>query len=186
MNDRITPNHKNGTHFSFESIFDEYHAYLYAVAYRYLKDGARAEDAVQHTFMRLWENRSDVDSEKNIRNLLFTVMKNYILNYIRHNVLVCQKHYEIAQKNSNFEDDFSLKLEDANLKEHLHMLIDALPPQKREVCVLKVVDGMTNQEIADKMDISVPTVKSHYTQTIKILRSQIGKLVAVMYIVQCI
>ena len=46
---------------AFASVFDRYHRLLYALAYRYLKSGPEAEDAVQHTFMRLWEQRETFD-----------------------------------------------------------------------------------------------------------------------------
>jgi RNA polymerase sigma-70 factor (ECF subfamily) len=55
--------------------------------------------------------------------------------------------------------------------------VEKLPPQKREVCLLKIQKGMTNQEVAEAMNISIPTVKSHYTQVIKLLRSQLDKLI---------
>jgi len=45
---------------------------------------------------------------------------------------------------------------------------------------LKIQQGMSNQEVADAMHISVPTVKSHYTQVIKLLRSQLDKIIIVI------
>ncbi|MDR1609994.1 MAG: RNA polymerase sigma-70 factor [Candidatus Symbiothrix sp.] len=167
---------RDGNEKAFSLVFETYHRYLYVLACRYLMSESYAEDAVQYTFMRLWEGRETFDYRKGIRNLLFTILKNYILNEIRHNNLVFQKNYELAQLSEEMETDFLNDLEDADFKSHLHKLIDRLTPQKREVCLLKIQQGMSNQEIADAMNISVPTVKSHYTQVIKILRSQIDKI----------
>lgn len=171
---------RDGNEKAFSAIFDTYHRYLYVLACRYLMSDSYAEDAVQHTFMRLWEGRETFDYKTGIKNLLFTILKNYILNEIRHNNLVIQKNYELAQFNEEMEAGFLHNLEDADFKTHLYKLIEHLPPQKREVCLLKIQQGLTNQEVAEAMNISIPTVKSHYTQVIKLLRSQMDKLLMII------
>jgi len=171
---------RDGDERAFSVVFDTYHRYLYVIACRYLMSETGAEDAVQHTFMRLWEGRETFDYKTGIKNLLFTILKNYILNEIRHNNLALQKNYELAQFNEELETGFLHNLEDADFKTHLYKLIEQLPPQKREVCLLKIQQGMSNQEVADAMNISIPTVKSHYTQVIKLLRSQLDKLIIIV------
>lgn len=170
---------RDGNEKAFSVVFDTYHRYLYVLACRYLMSDSYAEDAVQHTFMRLWEGRETFDYKAGIKNLLFTILKNYILNEIRHENLVIQKNYELAQLTEEVETEFLSELEDADFKTHFYRLINQLPPQKREVCLLKIQQGMSNQEIADAMNISIPTVKSHYTQVIKLLRSQLDKIITI-------
>ena len=173
---------KDGNEKAFSVVFETYHRYLYVLACRYLMSDSYAEDAVQYTFMRLWEGKETFDYKTGIKNLLFTILKNYILNEIRHNNLVVQKNYELAQFTEEMETDFLRELEDADFRSHLYKLIDQLAPQKREVCLLKIQQGLTNQEVADAMNISIPTVKSHYTQVIKLLRLQMGKLLMIVLV----
>lgn len=167
---------REGNEKAFAVVFDTYYRYLYVLASRYLMSDKYAEDAVQYAFMRLWEGRKTFDYKTGVKNLLFTILKNYILNEIRHNNLAVQKNYELAQSTKEFENDFLHKLEDADFKAHLYQLINQLAPQKRKVCLLKIQHGMSNQEVANAMSISVPTVKSHYTQVIKFLRSRVDKI----------
>ncbi len=171
---------RDGDQKAFSIVFDTYHRYLYVLACRYLMSTDNAEDAVQYTFMRLWEARETFDYKTGIKNLLFTILKNYLLNEIRHNNLAMQKNYEMAQLTPEMETGFETDLEDADFKSQLYKLIDKLPRQKREVCLLKIQQGMTNQEVADAMNISIPTVKSHYTQVIKLLRSQLDKILFII------
>ena len=171
---------RDGNEKAFSIVFDSYHRYLYVLACRYLMSESFAEDAVQYTFMRLWEGRETFDYQTGIKNLLFTILKNYLLNEIRHNNMVIQKNYELAQFTIEMETNFLHELEDADFKSHLYKLVEQLPPQKREVCLLKIQKGMSNQEVADKMKITVPTVKSHYTQVIKLLRSQMDKIIILL------
>ena len=166
---------------AFASVFDRYHRLLYALAYRYLKSGPEAEDAVQHTFMRLWEQRETFDFSEGLRSLLFTILKNYILNELRHQRIVLEKHEELLQQNSE-EEDVMKALEDADFRRHLRSVIGKLPPQKQKICLMKIEQGLSNQEIADKLHITIPTVKSHYTQAIKQLRGMIDKLILILLV----
>jgi RNA polymerase sigma-70 factor (ECF subfamily) len=175
---------RDGNERAFSAVFETYHRYLYVLACRYLMSESNAEDAVQYTFMRLWEGRETFDYKTGIKNLLFTILKNYVLNEIRHNNMALQKNYELAQLNEEMDVGFLHELEDADFKTHLYQLIENLPPQKREVCLLKIQQGMSNQEVADAMNISVPTVKSHYTQVIKLLRSQMDKLMMIVLVIK--
>lgn len=165
---------------AFASVFDRYHRLLYALAYRYLKSGAEAEDAVQYTFMRLWEQRETFDFSGGLRSLLFTILKNYILNELRHQRIVLEKHDELLQQAEEVEEDMMKVLEDADFRRHLRTAIGKLPPQKQKICLMKIEQGLSNQEIADKLHITIPTVKSHYTQAIKQLRSMIDKLILIL------
>lgn len=96
---------------------------LYALAYRYLKSGEEAEDAVQYTFMKLREQRSDFEFQSGIRSLLFTILKNYIMNELRHRQIVFEKHYEMAQRNEEADDSFLKNFEDKDFREHLRTTI---------------------------------------------------------------
>ena len=131
--------------------------------------------AVFERYNRLLYNFS---FESGIRSLLFTILKNYILNELRHRSLVFEKLYEMAQQvNDEDEDDFLTQFENGELGKFLRVAIDKLPPQKQKICLLKIEYGLSNQEIADRMGITVPTVKSHYTQAIKALRNEIESLI---------
>ena len=170
---------RRGKEYAFAAVFERYNRLLYTIAYRFLKSEEEAEDATQYLFMKLWEQRTNFSFESGgIRSLLFTILKNYILNELRHRSLVFEKLYEMAQQvNDEDEDDFLTQFENGELGKFLRVAIDKLPPQKQKICLLKIEYGLSNQEIADRMGITVPTVKSHYTQAIKALRNEIESLI---------
>lgn len=149
---------REGNEEAYTKIFDQYSRLLYALAYRFLKSEEDAEDAVQHTFMKLWEERRRLDFSTGVRSLLYTIMKNYVLNELRHRSIVFEKHYVLAQENKEEYDVFMEEIESKNLKEILFSAIERLPPQKSVICKLKLMKGLSNQEIADKLHIEVVTV----------------------------
>ncbi len=172
---------KAGKEKAFSLVFDCYHRLLYALAYRYLKSEMEAEDAVQFTFMRLWEHRTTMDFSNGVRSLLFTILKNYVLNELRHQRIVLEKHERLMQE-EEVDENMMRALENKDLRKHLYAAIRRLPLQKQRVCLMKVEQGLSNQEIADQLGITVPTVKSHYTQAIKQLRGMIDKLVLILLV----
>ena len=165
-----------GSEDAFTVIYERYHKLLYVLAYKYLKSTYSSEDAVQQVFLKLWEARSLLMVNVNLRNYLYTMLKNHVLNEIRNNNSAVEKNYEIVQSAPEYEDELLIKIEEQDMMSHFYQAIDHLPKQKRQVCLYKLKGNLSNQEIADKMNISVPTVKTRYAQAIKILRAHFERL----------
>lgn len=174
---------KEGDEKAFTAIYIRYNKMLYVLAYKYLKDSFRAEDIVQQVFLKLWEARSLFAGAINLRNYLYTSAKNLILNEIRDNFSDMEKNYVVIQNTPEFEDKLQSALEEKDLFQHFYKILAELPEQKRKVCLLKIRDNLSNQEVADKLHISVPTVKSHYSQAIKLLRDKMGRLLGILLLV---
>lgn len=161
---------------AFTVIYERYHKLLYVLAYRYLKSSPSAEDAVQQVFLKLWESRTLLLVNVNLRNYLYTMLKNHVLNEIRNNSNAIEKNYAIVQATPGYEDELFAKIEEKDLMDHFYQAIEHLPMQKRQVCLYKLKGNLSNQEIAEQMHLSVPTVKTHYAQAIKMLRARFEKL----------
>ena len=172
---------QKGNERAFITIYERYHKLLYAVSYKYLKDKDTAKDAVQQIFLKLWESHSLFSININLRNYLYTMLKNHILNEIRDNYTALEKNYELAQETIKYENEIITKLEKQEMNELLYRAIDDLPEQKKTVCLYKLKGGLSNWEIAEKMQISIPTVKSHYSQAIKLLREYFDKLLILLF-----
>ena len=177
IDERWLKNLKAGDEKAFKSLFDRYNRLLYVLAYRYFQNSADAQDAVQNTLMKVWENRLSLqfDTVGQLRSLLFTILKNYILNEFRHQQLVATKHEELKADMGIESEDISDWMAHEQLKQKLYLEIEKLPEQKREICKMKILKGMKNQEIAEQLQISIPTVKSHYTESVKRLRQRLDK-----------
>ena len=167
---------KNRDKDAFTRLYHKYHLYLYALALRYLKNKEMAEDTVQHVFVKLWETTDSLNIEVNVKNYLYTMTKNYILNQIRDHKETIALNYANAQNEFKDDDDFINSIEAKQAVDLLHKGINNLPPQKKEVCLMKLEEQVSNQEIADKMGISIHTVKSHYQESLKMLRTYFQKI----------
>jgi RNA polymerase sigma-70 factor (ECF subfamily) len=165
-----------GSEEAFISIYDRYHRMMYGMAYRYLKIDYLAEDAVQDVMMRIWEKRMTLEIETSFKSYIFTSPRNNILNQIRSKSFQLEKIYEVSQYEHVFEDDLLEQIENEDFLVQFNNAIESLPEQKKRICKLKLTEKYSNQEIAEMMNISIPTVKTHYTQAIKMLRAVLVKL----------
>ena len=111
---------KNRNKDAFTRLFNKYHAYLYALSLRYLKNREMAEDTVQHVFIKLWETSSNIEIEINVKNYLYTMTKNHILNLIRDNKETIALNYANAQQEIEDTDDFIDSMEKKQMIEMLH------------------------------------------------------------------
>lgn len=157
----------------FEKLYHQYHKRLYGLAFKYLKSRELAEDAVHDTFIKLWENRSSIHS--NLKGFLFTSVRNHVLNMVRNNKRKVLKHIQIEQqrkKSSNKTEDVIIYSE---YQQILASGLKELPDGKREIFNLKTVQKLSNQEIADRLDISIHTVKSQYYHASKFIKEYLDK-----------
>lgn len=171
---------EKGDERAFTQAYDRYHKLLYVLAYRYLMNVNMAEDVVQHVFSRLWEFRTELRVGISLKNYLFTMTKNHVLNLIRNENSAITKNYEMTQSAPAYEDNLIENLEKKELMSNFYKAVDMLPVQKREICLMKVREELTNQEIAERMKLSVNTVKTHYSEALKLLRVHLRKMLIIV------
>ena len=167
---------------AFSAIYYRYHKYLYALSMRFLKDSDMAEDAVQQVFVKLWEILPEVDVEISVKNYLYSMTKNYILNQFRRRKDTMISNYADAQiEIEDTEADIYKAMENEELNKLLIKGINSLPNQKKEICRLKINEKLSNQEIADQTGLSIHTVKSHYQEAVKMLRVYFKQIKMLMF-----
>ncbi len=161
---------------AFTEVYLKYNKLLYAVAYKYLLNKELAEDTVQYVYTRLWEYRNELNIGISLKNYLFTMAKNYVLNTIRDEGAAMEKNYVMAQSAPEYEDNLVENLEKKDMMSFFYKAINSLSAQKRDICLMKIRDDMSTKEIAERMNLSVNTVKTHYSEALKILRMKLGEV----------
>jgi len=163
----------NGSRKAFRTIFEEFYTPLCAFAYKYLEDADASADVVQEIMLKVWNNRQDHDQESNLRSFLFTSVRNSCLNIIRHEKVKARNKEELAEVQSqDYADEREIE---ALVYAQVHKALEDLSPQAREV-VIGSMNGLTNNEIADELEVSVNTVKTLKKRAYKILREKLGGL----------
>jgi RNA polymerase sigma-70 factor (ECF subfamily) len=167
---------REGDKDAFTAIYNRYYHFLYLIANKYLKNSFMAEDIVQSTFLKLWEMHRVVTIQISLKNFLYTILKHKVLNEIRNNNTAIEKNYELAKMLPESDDELLIQIENKEMLNLFYQTINQLSEQKKQVCLLKLRGNLSNQEIADLMHISVPTVKTHYAQAVKLLQARLSRM----------
>lgn len=160
----------------FEGFFREHARLLRNYLYYKFGDADEADDVVQETFVKLWNNCSKVPLEK-AKAFIYTAATNLSTSIKRHEKvkLKYEANYMAVNKGSSSESPEFVALE----KEYMDKLtsaIEALPDRQREAFLLNRIEKKTYKEVAEVMDISPKGVEKLMHKALLKIREQIGDI----------
>jgi RNA polymerase sigma-70 factor (ECF subfamily) len=160
---------KKGTPAAFSHFYNQFYTPLYYFARKIMDDPVVAEDVIADSFLKLWQKHEQFDSEDHIKNFLYLTTKNACLNiraHVRH-----KKNLASALPNAILGEDLVLnQIIRAQLYRCIYNAVECFPAECRRIFKMSFLEGMKNQEIADKLGLSVKTVKNQKARAIHLLR----------------
>lgn len=130
-----------------------------------------AEDLVQNLFTKLWNNREALAAIDNPASYLFRMAANAALDFMRHNQVEVKAQYIISR------DAQKVQAADSSIKSDFHFyagllqtVFHELPAQQQKVFSLRFEQGLSYEEIADKLNLSRNTVRNHLAAAVKTVR----------------
>ncbi len=166
---------KTGDKDAFERLFLKFYDPLCNFAWRYVHSVHISEELVQDVFLNVWESRERLDPDKNIKSYLYKAVRNKVLNYLKHKDVAEKYNKQIDWLNSvdiSQMHDFD---EQSEFIEAAQEAIEDLPEGARRIYKLSRKDGLSYQEIADVLDISVRTVESQMSRALEKLRNSLSE-----------
>ncbi|MBX7095953.1 MAG: RNA polymerase sigma factor [Flavobacteriales bacterium] len=130
----------------------DYSGRLYRFVYKCLRNSDDAQDIVQDTYAKLWQNRKKVEIEK-AKSWLFTVAYNGLLNFIK-----TRNRIELVDEYTSLEPYMEEELR-MELKEVVDNCLELLPPIQRSVLLLRDLEGYEYKEIGDILNLNESQVK---------------------------
>lgn len=166
---------------SFENLFNQHFDDLMKFVYSYVGNEEVARDIVHDVFLAFWTHREHLDCSWSLKSYLLTLCRNYALNYLRHQKVVAHNEEALMREMENIQDEW----EDYDRKmERLQAGLAALPDKQREVLIKCFVEGKKYQEIADELDISLNTVKTHLKRAVRFLREEMPDSLALLFMLK--
>lgn len=143
----------------FDKLYRTASRELFWIAYALVKDQEIAENAVQETFLYVWDHRKELLLSDFLYPYLVKSVKSRALNYLRE----CHTHELHSARIVDFTVSVS-EVDEEEYEQRLELaqkLVEELPDRCREIFVKCVIEGMSYQQCADVMNVSVNTVKFH-------------------------
>ncbi|MEM1322501.1 MAG: RNA polymerase sigma-70 factor [Bacteroidota bacterium] len=161
-----------------ERLFKQYQPVLLTFANRFVRSPEDAREIVQDVFVAVWNNRSAMRLDGNLKSYLFTATRNKCLNFLQKRKLQTTSldANPLSEGSAAFEqaaNNIEGKLEAAELLETILDEVALLPKKCQQVFVLSRQEGLSYKEIAQQMDISVKTVENQIGIALKRIRKRV-------------
>ncbi len=159
---------------SFEKLYFRYSAKLYNFVLKLSKgDTFMAEELVQRTFIKVWENRSQINPEKAFLSYVFTITKNMLLNEYQHQTIEFIYREYIKENFAATIDNIELEVNRNLLDEYIEKLTEKLPEKRKEIFILSRRKGLSNKEIAKQLNISESTIETQLSKALAFLKNEL-------------
>ena len=154
---------------SFEEVFKEFFNPLVNYVNSKINNWEDSREIVQNTFLKIWEVREKLDIDTSLKSYLYQATKNGMIDFIR-----------INKRNTKLKEDIKIGSSeiDANddeldvyiIRQELKKALQTLKPKNRDIFLLHKIEGLTHNEIANYLDISVRSVEDNVKRATLALR----------------
>ena len=172
---------KQGDIAAFNTLFKSVYLQLYIHCRKFIPDPEDAKDILQNVFLRFWEKRENIDIHTSLNAYLYRAIQNECLNYLHSTGTIevpqCETTNVLFREEAEDNDPHST-LSVLEIEQIMENTIEELPDQCKSIFKLSRINGLKNQEIADKLDISVRTVETQIYRALKILKSRLKDYLA--------
>jgi len=155
-----------------ENMIGSYRVKIFHFILKFVKDSELAEDLTQDILLKIWIRREKISCLEDVDAYIFTMSKNHVMDHF--NKLAKEKTYQeevwhlLQRAENRVESEMILK----DIQDQLDTLLKGLPPRQRQVFKLSLENGLSLNEISDKLHIAPNTAKNHLSRALKVARSQ--------------
>ena len=162
-----------GNNNAYRDFFDQCYKLFASLAYNYVKDESIAEDIVHDVVYEILKKNLNFNNLISFNSFMFTSIKYRSLDYLSH-VCAGDNYKRIISQKASY-DFFLENVIEQEVYYYLNCAIDELNPATAQVYKLATI-GLSNSQIAEKLGISIDSVKSHKKRGRKILAEKLKNL----------
>jgi RNA polymerase sigma-70 factor (ECF subfamily) len=157
----------------FDKLYKAYANSLFIIIHKIVGDQMIAEDLLQETFVKIWKNIAQYDSNKGrLYTWILNIARNASLDYLKSS----QNKFQKMMKGN---EDFASYLPDSSTVINtdyigLDTLVIKLEPKYHEVLDTIFFKGYTYEEAAEKLQIPIGTLKTRARTALQLLRTQVS------------
>jgi RNA polymerase sigma-70 factor (ECF subfamily) len=180
---------------AFEELLERYEDKVFRLAYRFVRNEAEAQEILQDTFLSIWRKLDTFKGDSLFSSWVYRVAANTALMRLRSQ----RRHPQISTEDlpAGFLDNYrpsgaeglshlpspganwakrpDEQLQSDELRRHIQAAVDDLPELYRTVFLVRDVEGLSTEETAEVLGISVPSVKTRLHRARIALREAIAK-----------
>lgn len=161
------------SHKEFKAFFETFFIPVYTLMQRYTGERELSRDFTQEAFVRVFEHWGEFEMEENAKAFLYTVARRIYLDHCKHQKIENQYQNRVNEEELE-EYDFLKEVTQQEVSRILYDAVDKLPSQTRSIILLNL-KGFNNTEVAERLGVSVNTIKSLKKSAYVTLRTLLSK-----------
>jgi RNA polymerase sigma-70 factor, ECF subfamily len=164
---------------AFRQLVEEHQRYVFSLAFRVLRDDEDAQDVVQETFIRVWKNLHAYDMQAKFTTWLYTITVNLAYDLLKSKNRKRRRFLppESAEsQNSAGATEEEMNFVNRDLAAKITELAGSLPPKQHLVFVLRDLQDLTLDEVAQVLSMSTNTVKTNLCYARRFIRAHMQRL----------
>jgi RNA polymerase sigma-70 factor (ECF subfamily) len=167
----------SGDQKSYEILVKRYQKRVHRLAQRLVRDADAADDVAQETFIRAYYALSRYEQGRNFYFWLSRIAVNLALNHLSREKRLVALPEDDTNLDPALSTDPTAEADASQLKARIGEAIEKLPLHQRSVLLLRAQEGLSYQEIARNLDISIGTVMSRLSRARQALKELLGDTV---------
>lgn len=164
---------KSGDKSAFSIIFSTYYRDLVLFANTFTRQTDTSEEIVQDAFVTLWENSDVIEIKLSLKSYLLRMVQNKCLDYIRHLKVRDKYAVNILENPVLMGNDTENYILYSELTKDLDKALLLLPEECAKTFRMSRLEGLKQQEIAEKLGIAVRTVEFRIAKALTLLKEQL-------------
>lgn len=174
---------KQGDEKAFELLYHEYKYQIAPNLLRLVKSVSVAEDLLHDLFLKIWENRAQLDEAQSLRAYLFRIAHNMVIDFFRKAARNRTYQEHLATNASLSYSHIEEMLDSHQKREFLDRALESLSPQSRLVFKLCKLEGKSYEEISSLLQISTNTVSNHLVKASKHIKLYLSNSAHLPYLI---
>ena len=147
---------------AFERIYKSSSGFVYNVAYRIVNNRDDAEEVTQEVFLTIYRTLKGFRFQASLRTWIYRITVNSAINYSRKKPKKdnATAEYSEGLKRPGAHDELEEKIDKEHREKIVSSMLKILNPEQRACVVLRNIECLSYQEIAETLDININTVRS--------------------------
>lgn len=175
---------KKDSYKAYTHLYNKWAPLLHRFVFSLVKSRSMTEDIVQETFVKVWDNRKNIEPEKSFKSYLFTISYHMVLREFRYQVnhpqmedyIAFTNNIEYSESPDTHKIDFDYFISELDKAKLL------LSPRQREIFELSKEENLSVKEIVDKLQITEQVVRNQLSASLKIIRQKLAKSFLLLFL----
>jgi len=162
-----------GNRHAFEQLYRDHSGGIYCNLRKLTRDDDLAKELLQDVFIKVWEKKAVLKSDKPFRFYLFGMVRNTLTDFYRR----VKRDKEMLQNLQLLASEVTHQpiesIATGEEEKQLLRAVDSLPPQRKKVFVLCKLEGKSYEEVSKLLGISTSTIGDHIVKGVKSIKNQL-------------